>query len=141
MIRITVAQERLAAATYLPGVLDAAYDAFEDMLAVLRRHQEDEEASFAAFVFAACSAANGRDWIGGAPALPPTAPRDRGGDLLEAAAVHDVALAIAVLSDELATRLADSAETTANPKDRSCCEHAVAEAATIRALMGGASPP
>ena len=75
MNRIIRASERLTAAIDLPGVLDSAYDAFEDVLAVLRHHQEDDEAAFAAFMFAACAAANGRDWIAWAPALPPASRR------------------------------------------------------------------
>ena len=51
MNRIDWASERLTAAIDLPGVLDSAYDAFEDVLAVLRHHQEDDEAAFAAFMF------------------------------------------------------------------------------------------
>ena len=60
---IAHATVRLTRAEGLAEVLDAAYDAFEDILAVLRRHQQADEGSFAAFVFAACPAAE-------APGLP-----------------------------------------------------------------------
>ncbi len=53
MNRIIGASERLNAAIDLPGVLDSAYCAFEDVLAVLRHHQEDDEAAFAAFILSA----------------------------------------------------------------------------------------
>ena len=141
MNRIIRASKRLTAAIDLPGVLDSAYDAFEDVLAVLRHHQEDDEAAFAAFMFAACAAANGRDWIAWAPALPSASPRDPADDLLEGACVTDVALAIAEVSAELARRLTACAATAADLEDRECCGHAAAEAATIHALMSGASPP
>jgi hypothetical protein len=138
---IADAETRLGQATELAGVLDAAYDAFEIMLAVLRRHQEDDAGAFAAFVFAACSAADGRDWIAGAPALPPASSCEPAQGLLEGASVTDVALAISALSGELATRLAVFGRGAADPDDRTCCEHAAAEAATIQSLLGGAGPP
>lgn len=141
MNRITEAAARLAQATDLPGVLDTAYESFEDMLAVLRRHQEDDEGAFPAFVMAACAAANGRDMIAWAPALQPAAPRERAGGLLDGASVAEVALAIASLSGELATRLTVLAGATGHPVDRNCCEHAAAEAMAIQALLGGANPP
>jgi hypothetical protein len=139
---MTMASERLTAAIDLPGVLDSAYDAFEDVLAVLRHHQEDDdEAAFAAFVFAACAAANGRDWVAWAPALPPATPREPADDLLERACVTEVALAIAQVSFELVRRLTACAANATDLVDRACCGHAAAEAETIHALMSDASPP
>ena len=142
MTQMTCARQRLAAAIDLPAVLDAAYEAFEDMLAVLRRHQEDDESTFPAFVLAAAAAANGRDWIAGADTLPEGSPQDRAGDVLEDAAVADVARAVAELSRELAARLTSAAAAAiGSAGDRGCCEHAVSEAAAITALLGGVNPP
>ena len=142
MNRIIRASERLNAAIDLPGVLDSAYRAFEDMLVVLRHHQEDDEAAFAAFILSASAAANGRDWIAWAPALPSVSlPRDSGDDLLDSACVTDVVLAIAEVSAELARRLTTCAATAADLEDRECCRHAAAEAASIHALMSGVNPP
>lgn len=142
MNRIIRASERLNAAIDLPGVLDSAYGAFEDVLAVLRHHQEDDEAAFAAFIFSASAAANGRDWIAWAPALPSVSPpRDSADDLLDSACVTDVVLAIAEVSAELARRLTKCAATATDLEDRACCGHAAAEAAAIHALMSGANPP
>ena len=67
MNRITAARARIDQAGDLPGLLGAAYGAFEDMLAVIRHHEERDEGSFAAFVIAACAAANGRDCDSRAP--------------------------------------------------------------------------
>jgi hypothetical protein len=106
---LTNARQRIAAATDLPGILDAAYDAFEDMLAVIRRRQEDDESALPAFVMAASAAANGRDWIAGTEVLPPGTPRDTYGDLPDDATVTDVAIAVAALGRELARRLTDIA--------------------------------
>jgi len=137
------ALERLAAATDAVDVLDSACTVFEDLLTVLRRHQEDEVSAFPAFVLAACAAANGRDWTGGAWTQPPDGSKQDGDDepLLNGATVTEVAVAIADASDTLAARLAACALSSANEAERTCCESAAAEAATIRALMGGVSPP
>jgi hypothetical protein len=137
---IAANRQRLAAATDLARILDAAYDAFEDIIAVARSHQEDEQTAFPAFVLAACSAADGRDWIAEAPSLPPTSHGDHDGDLLDDAPITEVASALAAIAGELTTRLTAAAQ-AANRADRACCDRAAAEASTIRALMGGASPP
>lgn len=141
MNRIANVQMRVAQATDLPELLDAAYAAFDDMLAVLRCHQEDDETAFSAFVLAASAAANGRDSIGGAPSLQAASPCERVGDLLEGASFARVALATAAFSGQLATKLTAFAASAANPEDRECCKHAAAEAATIQTLFGGAIPP
>lgn len=137
MDRLTSAQHRLAAAIDLPGLLDAAYDAFEDMLGILR-HQQDDESAFPAFVMAAAAAANGRDWIAGADSLPPAVPREPAGGLSDATTAVDVARIVA-LSSELAARLTAFAASTGGAGDRQCCESAAAEAASISALLAGAS--
>ena len=141
MDHLTCARHRVAVATDLPAVLDAAYDAFEDMIAVLRRHQEDNEDTFPAFVMAAAAAANGRDCIAGADALPQAVPRDPISDLSADTSAADVARAIAALSSELADRLTAVAASTPRAGDRRSCESAAAEAAAIARLLGGASSP
>ena len=138
MDRLTRARHRVVTATDLPGILDVAYDAFEGMLAVLRRHQEDNESLFPAFVMAAAAAANGRDWIAGADSLPPAVPREPAGGLSDATTAVDVARIVA-LSSELAARLTAFAASTGGAGDRQCCESAAAEAASISALLAGAS--
>jgi hypothetical protein len=139
---LTDARQRVAAATDLSDILDAAYDALEDMLAVIRRHQEDDESRFPAFVMAASAAANGRDWIAGADAVPPGRPREHTGDLPSGDTVTDVAIAVATLSREVAGRLTDILDRLgSSPGDRLCCDSAAAEAAIIAALLDGTSPP
>jgi len=138
--RLTSAQHRLAAAIDLPGLLDAAYDAFEDMLGILR-HQQDDESAFPAFVMAAAAAANGRDWIAGVEGLPSVASRDRDGDLSADTTAADVAKAVAALSREVAARLTAVAASTRSAGDRQYCERAAAEAVAITTLLGGANSP
>ena len=142
MTDLSRALERLAAATEAVDVLDSACTVFEHLRAVLRRHQEDEASAFPAFVLAACAAANGRDWTGGVwPQRPNAAKQDAADDLLNGATIAEVAAVIADASDALAARLSACALSAADEAERVCCERAAAEAATIRALMGGASPP
>ena len=82
MDRIDTARARLEHASGLPAVLDAAYDAFEDMLGVIEAQQDPGGGAFAAFVMAGAAAANGRNAVAAAPSLPP-APS---GDLARTAA-------------------------------------------------------
>ena len=65
---------RVVRATNLPGILDAAYDAFEGMLLVIHSQEDRAGGGFAAFVMSAASAANGRDAVAAAPSLRPAAP-------------------------------------------------------------------
>jgi hypothetical protein len=142
VIHVSAALQRLGIATDASDVLDAACAVFEVMLALLRRQQEDDESAFPAFVLAASAAANGRDWTGGVWAARTQDSEQRATrELLNGIAVADVADVIAAASGELAARLSGDAMVAASEADRDCCEHAAAEAATIRELMGGASPP
>jgi len=139
---VSRALEHLAATDGV-DVLDCACTVFEDLLAVLRRHQEAEASAFPAFVLAACAAANGRDWTGGVwRQLPDVSERDADDEqLLNGATVAEVAVAITTASGALAARLSACAVSAANEADQVCCKRAAAEAATICALMGGVSPP
>lgn len=135
------ALERLAAAD-AAAVLDSACEVFEELLTVLRRHQEDKVSAFPAFVLAACAAANGRDATGGAwTPLPNAAKQDAADDLMNGATIAEIAVVIADASDAVAARLTACALSAADEVVRACCEGAAAEAATIRTLMGGASLP
>jgi len=54
-------RERLDQASDLAAILDAAYDAFESILPVLRAHEDPADPMSGAVVLAAASAADGRD--------------------------------------------------------------------------------
>lgn len=62
---------RLTHATGLPELLDAAYDAFEEVLELIREHDDPASELFVPMTIAAASAASGRDYVGMAPSLPP----------------------------------------------------------------------
>ncbi|HEX9107863.1 MAG TPA: hypothetical protein VF832_11555 [Longimicrobiales bacterium] len=141
MNRIATAQARLEHATDLPAVLDASYDAFADILAVLRHPQEQAEDGFPAFVLSASAAASGRDCIAFAPSLPP-APARSGrasiGDLLEGEHWIQVAIAIAHVSQSLVYSLTAVAVAALSPDDQAACHSAVTYAGQINELLAGA---
>ena len=61
-----------ASAESLAGMLDAALDGFEALLAGCRASEDRSVESFAAFAFAAAAAVAGRQVLLTAPSLPPT---------------------------------------------------------------------
>lgn len=140
MNRITTARARIEDARTTPATLDAAYDAFETILAVLRHHQERAGHGFPAFVLAAAAAATGRDRIAAAPSLPSATPPPPAGDLLDASRPAQVAAEATALSHALVNSLLLAAG-TAGAADQAACRHAAAQAARIWSLLAGASPP
>ena len=123
--------EGVRRAAGLAAILDAAYEAFEGMLQILRAHEDPASGLFLPVMVAAASAADGRDAIMFAPSLPPWqgsgAPvvedaaqagesADTAGDSAESAAD-----AVAGLARLLAARLTQSGESAADPGDRSAC--------------------
>ncbi len=136
-------EQRLQHAAGLPAILDAAYDAFEDMLAAIRAHEDSAGGLFAAFMMAAASTADGRDAVGFAASLPPvtarTGPRRRRGGQAGESAGH-VADAAASLSGLLAARLAEAGKSSPDPGDRAACADAIRCAETIHGLLGGSGP-
>src|SRR6266851_4492558 len=108
MTLISRAKEQLQAAEGLPGILDAAHDAFEDMLTVIESWEDPSEGMFITYVTAGMIAANGRDAVLRAPSLPAhrlnPGPGEEPHDLRPA---EDDAQQLAALSMVLAGRLAD----------------------------------
>ena len=142
MTSMTGVQDRLARASCLAELLDAAYDAFEDMLTVIRRHDDPGSGWFTAMVMAAASAANGRDAVGWAPSLPlrrlhPDQPGEIAGrpQTAEAAAAW-----VASVCELLAGRLDVGAAPDADPGDVAACRDAAGYAREVHALMGGGAP-
>ena len=133
---------RLEHAVGLTAVMDVAYDAFEELLAVIREHEDPANGLFAAFMFAAASAANGRDAILFAPSLPPSRNANRSGP--EGAepegTVQAAADAAADLGHLLADRLLEAGQAAADPGDRAACLSAAECAAEIRGLLRRSAP-
>jgi hypothetical protein len=144
MDRIAVARARLEAADDLPAILDAAYEAFEDMLTVIEDHQHPYGGAFVAFVMSAPAAANGRDAVAGAPSLPPgrTAGRDfPGAGPAPGVSGSRAAAAVAGLSLLLVARLDAAAGLCGSVADRTACSLAARHAASVCSLLGGAPRP
>jgi hypothetical protein len=142
MTSIPGTQQRLQNAAGLAAILDAAYDAFEDMLQAIRAREDPASGLFAAFMMAGASAADGRDAILFAPSLPPdqgsTPATDDEGPAGESAA--SIADAAAGLSRLLAARLTEAWGTAADPGDRAACADAVCCAESINGLLSGGGP-
>ncbi len=136
MSSLSFVHDRLRQASDLAAILDAAYDAFESMLSVLRAHEDPDDPTFGALVMAAASAADGRDAVLFAPSLPPH--RRQAADAEEG---HDVAESVADvltgLSKFLAARLDDAARIAADPSDQAACQTAARWARDIHALLTG----
>jgi hypothetical protein len=141
MTRISTTKHRLEDASSLAALLDAAYEAFEETMSAIRRHEDRTGDSFAGFAFAAAIAADGRDAIAAAPSLPrsplqpanPEAPEPGQG-------IGGLTADLAALSRVLAGRLADSARLAADCEDQSACEAGARQAWEIHALLAGNEP-
>jgi hypothetical protein len=141
---LAVARARLEQASDLPGILDAAYEAFEGMLPLIHGQQDRAGAGFAAFVMAAASVANGRDAVASAPSLPPAAPGRTAwasGGRVTGITEEDAAAVLAVLSQLLASRLVDAAAWAADAADRAACAVAARHAGAIWSLLAGVPGP
>jgi hypothetical protein len=144
MDRIESARARIEQATGLPAILDAAYDAFEQLLTAITSQQDHGGEAFAAFVMSGTAAANGRDALAAAPSLPPVST----GDLASMASAstldvptQDAAAVLAGLSQLLSRRLTDATGHTADASDRLACAQAARHAADVCLLLGGRPEP
>jgi len=141
MTQIAAVRARLEQANGLPGILDAAYDAFEAMLAVIHGQEDGAGDGFAAFVMSAVSAANGRDAVAAAPSLPSAAcgGAPPGGGLRPGLTPQEAAAVLAGLSGLLASRLADAAAWAADGADQAACVLAARHATAIWSRLAGAA--
>ena len=132
-------REHVAGAGSLPELLDAAYEAFEVMLAVIRQHDEPGNPLFVPMVLAAGSTANGRDNLLFAPSLPPCPlHRDvRAADGAQPMAAQAAAVWLSRLSAELARRLTEAAALADLLGDQEACIEAANCAWEIWTMMGG----
>jgi hypothetical protein len=142
MTRIATARNRVEQADSLIAVLDAAHDAFEDMLSVTRVHEDPEDGMFIPLVMAAASAADGRDAIAFAPSLPPRRihPATAGKQPHEDGPVQAITSGLAALSELLARRLTEAARSAPIPADQTACTDAARSARDIQALLAASEP-
>jgi hypothetical protein len=142
MRSLTAAADRFRAARGLPATLDAACDAFEQILTVIADYEQATSTGLAlTFLFAATQAANGRDAMLFAPSLPPVArhaPAPAGEQREQNA--RDIKTPIAGLADLLARGLGHTAATAADGADRAACHDAAACATRICYLLTRPGP-
>ena len=140
MRRLTAAGDQLRRADGLPAVLDAACDAFEDILAIIGAYEDTATSTAITIVFllAATQAANGRDAVLFAPSLPPGSlrPRPATGQP-QRETTDDITTAVADLSRLLASRLAATAAIAAAAADRAACHDAARYARQVSDLLTG----
>ncbi len=141
---LTAAGDQLRRAHRLPAVLDAACDAFEDILAIIGTYEDTTTTSTATaivFLLAATQAANGRDAVLFAPSLPPRSlcPRPATGQP-ERGTADDIKTAVTDLSRLLASRLAATATMTVAAADRAACHDAACYARKVSDLLAGSDP-
>jgi hypothetical protein len=128
--------ENLNDAEGIAATLDACWHAFEFIGHAADRYAQPESDLFAAFVFAAGAASEGRDAVGRAPstaALPAIADmpvtRDEP-DPVTAASV------LAALAAQMETKLAAAASLPGTPADRTACLDGARCATEIADLLG-----
>jgi hypothetical protein len=140
MTRLSTAENRLRQARDVPAVLDAACDAFEDILAVIGSYEETATSTATAIVFllVATQAANGRDALLFAPSLPRRSlhPSPAVGQP-ERGSASDIRAAVTGLSRLLASHLA---ETVAAGADQAACHDAARYARKVHDLLAGEDP-
>ena len=142
MRRLTAAGDRFGQAHGLAPVLDAACDAFEEILAVIGDYEDVSDSLAVPLLLAATQAANGRDAVLFAPSLPARRLHQpqRVGERLERGGAQDIAAAVAGLCQLLASGLAHTAATAAAAADRAACQDAARHAQAVHALLTGSGP-
>ena len=142
MTRPATARDHLEQAEGPAAMLDAAHDAFEDMLAVIRAHEDPDDGLFIPLVMAAASAADGRNALAFAPSLPPHRlhPPAAGEQPAGPGPAREITRQLAALGGLLATRLTEAAGTAQDPADRTACTDAACSARDVHALMTGSGP-
>jgi hypothetical protein len=133
---IEMMRERVGAAEGVGEALAAGWDAFELVQAVASQSADLAPDMFPAFMFAAASAAEGRDAVGFAPSMPASLGEPARLTGPESADAHQVADELADLVTALGVRLHAAAHHAVDPGDRHACAHAASEADRIRHLLG-----
>jgi hypothetical protein len=128
---IAAVKAGLDAAADVPGLLAAGWDAFEFARAAAGMAAAGLPDEYAALMFAAASAATGRDAVGFAPSMP----AGPGPGLGSGAGVS--ADAVGALAAELAGRMRSGARQAVLAGDQAAFEQAAEAACTIGSLLGG----
>ena len=132
-------RSRLRKARSTVEILDAAYGAFTDMLGIIRRYEDGGGPFYAALVFAAAAAANGRGAMLFAPSMPPRSLHEQI-DTVVSGGSEAVAAELALLSEAVVGRLTEAASIVVVEGDRGACRDGVWFAREVHALVTGTGP-
>ena len=141
MTPASLIRQQLEDAHSVADILNASYDAFDEMLSAFDRYQRGSGSFYAALIMAGPAAADGRNTVGMAPSIPPPG-RDRPQRPEPAAepAAREVADSIADLAALTARKLRAAAAAATSPADFSACIDAAQYADEVHALMTGKGP-
>jgi hypothetical protein len=141
MTPTSLIRQQLEDAHSVADILDASYDAFDEMLSAFDRYQRGCGPFYAALIMAGPAAADGRNTVGAAPSIPPP-ERDRPQPPAPATepAAREVAESIADLALLTARKLRTAAAAATCPADCSACIDAAQYADEVHALMTGKGP-
>jgi hypothetical protein len=133
---IYLSRERLGAAVDTSGVIGAGWEAFELLRSASRECASRDGELLAAFTLAAAAATKGRNILAGAPSIVQV--QSAGGCAVPADAdAAGIAVCLAGLADEVASRLTAAASEASSAGDADACRRAFGEALSIRELLGG----
>jgi len=120
----------------LPQILGNAFETFEAIRQLARSYEVQSPDLFAAFMSAAVAAADGRDAVMTAGAVPKhTAGIARIGQPAPCADLPEVAASIAASAAGLGARLDEAAALAGTSEDRRACHDAAAAARQIHQLL------
>lgn len=129
---------RMAQAASLGETLDAAYEAFEQILTVIHTYEDSDGPFYAALVMAAAVAANGQDTLAAAPSLLAAShPTRQPSELPATAGSTETAAHVGAISAAVAEALSRAAGRAAAADDRDACTEAAECAREIHYLATG----
>jgi hypothetical protein len=120
----------------IAAILGACWDAFEYIGHVADKYARPESDPFAAFVFAACAASEGRDAVGRVPSLPARSAIADWTITVDETEPDTAARILAALAAQAKTKLAVAASLSGGPADRRAVLDASRCAAEIVDLLG-----
>jgi len=126
---------RLSAAGTVADTLAVAWDIFELVQVVANGCADREPNLFAAFLFTAAAAAEGRDAAGFAPSIPDTPGMPVSPLQWDVTTVAEIADQLAALAGVLGRKLELAAGQAADPEDRRACAHAARQAHQVHELL------
>jgi hypothetical protein len=126
---------RLSAVCTLVDTLAVAWDIFDLVQVVANGYADREPSMFAAFLFTAASAAEGRDAVGFAPSIPDSPGMPVEQPAWDIASPSEIADQVAGLAGVLGRRLDLAAGQAVDLGDRRACAHAARQACQVHDLL------